>query len=140
MLDLPNLLETAKSAGKFKTLVAAVEKTGFAPLLESDEFFTVLAPADEAFEKLPEGTLESLDLHTLKQIVGYHILFGDVRSDDLVQIEEAETMEGSIVAIEHDDTGVTVNDTKVLQTDILSHNGTIHVIDGVLMPAIMSRK
>ncbi|KAM3103003.1 fasciclin domain-containing protein [Phormidesmis sp. 146-12] len=140
MLDLPNLLETAKSAGKFKTLVAAVEKTGFAPLLESDEFFTVLAPADEAFEKLPEGTLESLDLHTLKQIVGYHILFGDVRSDDLVQIEEAETMEGSIVAIEHDDNGVTVNDTKVLQTDILSHNGTIHVIDGVLMPAIMSRK
>jgi uncharacterized surface protein with fasciclin (FAS1) repeats len=137
MLDLPNLLETAKNAGNFKTLIAAIEKTGFAPLLESEEFFTVLAPADEAFDKLPEGTLESLDLHTLKQIVGYHILFGDVRSDDLVQIEEAETMEGSIVAIEHDDNGVTINDTKVLQTDILSHNGTIHVIDGVLMPAIM---
>jgi uncharacterized surface protein with fasciclin (FAS1) repeats len=137
MLDLPNLLETAKKAGNFKTLIAAIEKTGFAPLLESEEFFTVLAPADEAFEKLPEGTLESLDPHTLKQIVGYHILFGDVRSDDLVQIEEAETMEGSIVAIEHNDKGVTINDTKVLQTDILSHNGTIHVIDGVLMPAIM---
>ncbi|MGV0026940.1 fasciclin domain-containing protein [Phormidesmis priestleyi] len=136
MLNL-NLLETAKNAGSFNTLIAAIEKTGFAPMLEGPDFFTVLAPADEAFEQLPEGTLESLDLPTLKKIVAYHILFGDVRSDDLIQIEEAETMEGSIVAIEHDDNGVTINDIKVLQTDILSNNGTIHVIDGVLMPTIM---
>jgi uncharacterized surface protein with fasciclin (FAS1) repeats len=134
---MPNLLETAKNAGTFKTLIAAVEKTGFAPALEGSEFFTLLAPTDEAFAKLPEGTLESLDLPTLKKVVAYHILFGDVRSDDLIQIEEAETMEGSIVAIEHHN-GVTVNGTKVLQTDILSDNGAIHVIDGVLMPAMVA--
>ncbi|MHC5831905.1 MAG: fasciclin domain-containing protein, partial [Nostoc sp.] len=93
-----------------------------------------------AFAKLPEGTLESLlqDIPKLKKIVAYHIASGDVRSDDLVQINEAETIEGSIVAIESANGKFKVNNANVLKTDILTDNGVIHIIDAVLMPAMVA--
>jgi len=137
---MANLIETATSAGNFKTLLAAIEAAGVRNLLESEGSMTVLAPTDDAFAKLPGGALDELlqDLPKLKRVVMYHILSGDVRSDDLAQIEEAPTEEGSILAIEHSNGKIKVNDATVVKMDILADNGVIHVIDGVLMPAILA--
>ncbi|MBD2365264.1 fasciclin domain-containing protein [Anabaena minutissima FACHB-250] len=137
---MADIVETAVKAGTFKKLLQVAEAAQIIDTLKSPSFFTLFAPTDEAFAKLPEGTLDSLlqDISKLKKIVAYHIAFGDVRSDDLVQIEEAETLEGSILAIESSNDGITVNDAKILQTDILADNGVIHVIDAVLMPAMVA--
>ncbi|MBW4582989.1 MAG: fasciclin domain-containing protein [Tildeniella nuda ZEHNDER 1965/U140] len=137
---MANLIETAASAGNFKTLLAAIDATGVKSFLESEGSLTVFAPTDEAFAKLPEGTLDELlhDLPKLKRIVMYHILSGDARSDDLAQIDEAPTEEGSILAIEHSNGSIKVNDATVVKMDILTDNGVIHVINGVLMPAIIA--
>ncbi|MHC5612667.1 MAG: fasciclin domain-containing protein [Nostoc sp.] len=137
---MADLLETAVNAGNFTTLVKAAKAANLIEILKSPGSFTLFAPTDEAFAKLPEGTLESLlqDIPKLKKIVAYHIASGDVRSDDLVQINEAETIEGSIVAIESADGKFKVNNANVLKTDILTDNGVIHVIDAVLMPAIVA--
>lgn len=137
---MANLIETAASAGNFKTLLAAINAAGVKELLESEGPMTVLAPTDDAFAKLPAGALDELlqDLPKLKRIVMYHILSGDARSDDLAQIDEAPTEEGSILAIEHSNGSIKVNDATVVKMDILTDNGVIHVIDGVLMPAILA--
>ncbi|MEA5564079.1 fasciclin domain-containing protein [Anabaena sp. UHCC 0399] len=137
---MADIVETAAKAGNFKKLLQVAEAAQIIDTLKSPSFFTLFAPTDEAFAKLPERTLDSLlqDIPKLKKIVAYHIAFGDVRSDDLVQIEEAETLEGSILAIESSNDGITVNDAKILQTDILADNGVIHVIDAVLMPAMVA--
>ncbi|WP_298915516.1 fasciclin domain-containing protein [uncultured Nostoc sp.] len=137
---MADLLETAVNAGNFKTLVKAAEAANLIEILKSPGSFTLFAPTDEAFANLPEGTLDSLlqDIPKLKKIVAYHIASGDVRSDDLVQINEAETLEGSIVAIESADGKFKVNNANVLKTDILTDNGVIHIIDGVLMPAMVA--
>lgn len=137
---MANLIETATRAGHFKTLLTAIEATGVQNLLESEGSLTVFAPTDDAFAKLPDGALEELlhDLPKLKRIVMYHILSGDARSDDLAQIEEAPTEEGSILAIDHSNGRIKVNDATVTQMDILADNGVIHVVDGVLMPAILA--
>ena len=137
---MADLLETAVNAGNFNTLVKAAEAANLIEILKSPGSFTLFAPTDEAFANLPEGTLDSLlqDIPKLKKIVAYHIASGDVRSDDLVQINEAETLEGSIVAIESADGKFKVNNANVLKTDILTDNGVIHIIDGVLMPAMVA--
>jgi len=137
---MADLLETAVNAGNFTTLVKAAKAANLIEILKSPGSFTLFAPTDEAFAKLPEGTLESLlqDIPKLKKIVAYHIASGDVRSDDLVQINEAETIEGSIVAIESADGKFKVNNANVIKTDILTDNGVIHIIDAVLMPAIVA--
>jgi uncharacterized surface protein with fasciclin (FAS1) repeats len=134
---MANLIETATEVGSFKTLVTAVERAGLADILKSEGPYTVLAPTDDAFDQLSEGTLDSLlqDSHKLKQVLLYHVISGDVRSDDLAQIDEAPTMEGSVVAVEQN--GARVNEAKILQTDILTDNGVIHAIDAVLMPSIL---
>ncbi len=139
---MANIAETAVNAGKFKNLVQAAEAAQILDILKGDEIFTLFAPSDEAFAKLPEGTLDALvqDIPKLKKILAYHVAYGDVRSDDLVQIEEAETLEGSVVAIESQDGKVKVNDATVVQTDILADNGVIHVIDSVLIPAMVAGK
>ncbi len=139
---MADLLETAVKAGNFNTLVKAVDAVQLRETLESPGPLTIFAPTDEAFAKLPEGTLDSLlqDIPKLKKIVTYHVVFGDVRSDDLGQINEAETVEGSVLAIESADGIFKVNDAPILKTDILADNGTIHVIDTVLMPAIVAGK
>jgi len=137
---MADILETAVNAGNFSTLVKAVEATELVEILKSPGPYTVFAPTDEAFAALPEGTLESLlqDIPKLKRIVAYHVAFGDVRAEDLMQIEEAETVEGSIVAIESSDNTIKVNDANVVKSDVLTDNGVIHVIDAVLIPGLVA--
>lgn len=136
---MADIVETAVNAGTFNTLVKAVEATELVEILKSPGPYTVFAPTDEAFAKLPEGTLDSLlqDIPKLKRILTYHVAFGDVRAEDLMQIEEAQTVEGSIVAIDSSE-GIKVNDAKVVKTDVLADNGVIHVIDSVLIPALVA--
>jgi uncharacterized surface protein with fasciclin (FAS1) repeats len=136
---MPNLLETAAQLGSFGTLLNTIELTEITDMLDSPGPFTILAPTDEAFNSLPPDTLDSLKQHPskLKQVVLYHILYGDVRSDDLAQIDEAPTVEGSIVAVEQGE-NVKINDIEVIRTDILADNGVIHALNGVLMPTILS--
>jgi uncharacterized surface protein with fasciclin (FAS1) repeats len=136
---MADLLETASNAGNFKTLVQAIEAAELAEILKSPGPYTVFAPTDEAFAKLPEGTLESLidDIPKLKRILGYHVAFGDVRAEDLMEIDEAETFEGSVVAIDSSD-GIKVNDANVVKSDVFADNGVIHVIDAVLIPGLLA--
>lgn len=136
---MANLLDTVISAGTFKTLVMAIEATEVADMLNSPGFFTILAPTDDAFASLPAGTLDALlcDLPTLKRIVMYHILSGDVRSDDLSEIDEAPTEEGSIVAVERSQGILKINEAQVIQVDLLADNGVIHAIDQVLIPGVL---
>lgn len=135
---MADIVETAVKAGSFNTLVKAVEAAGLVDILKSPGPYTVFAPVDEAFARMPEGTLDSLlqDIPKLKKIVSYHVLFGDVRSDNLLEIEEAPTVEGSVVVIDTSN-GYKVNQAVVLTPDILADNGVIHVIDSILMPAMM---
>ncbi|MEH2248543.1 fasciclin domain-containing protein [Nostoc sp.] len=139
---MADLVETAVNAGNFNTLVKAAKAADLIEILKSPGSFTLFAPTDEAFANLPEGTLDSLlqDIPKLKKIVAYHIASGDVRSDDLAQINEAATLEGSIVAIESADGKFKVNNANVLKTDILADNGVIHIIDAVLMPGVVAGK
>ncbi|MBW4648846.1 MAG: fasciclin domain-containing protein [Kastovskya adunca ATA6-11-RM4] len=136
---MADIVETAINAGSFNTLTQALEAAGLVDALKGEGPFTVFAPVDEAFTRLPEGTLDSLlqDPGKLKKILAYHVLFGDVRSDNLLELEEAETMEGSSVQIDTSH-GYKVNQAIIVQPDILTDNGVIHVIDSILMPAIMS--
>lgn len=136
---MANLIETASQTGKFQTLMQGILAAGLTDILQSPGPFTVLAPTDEAFERLPDNLLHTLltDIPELKRVLMYHVLFGDVRLEDLQQIDEAPTGEGSIVAIERVDGRVKVNDATVLETDLLTDNGVIHVIDRVLMPAVV---
>jgi uncharacterized surface protein with fasciclin (FAS1) repeats len=138
---MPDLMETAVNAGNLNTLIKAVQTAKIVDTLKSPDIFTLFAPTDEAFAQLSQKTLDALlqDTAKLQKIVCYHIAFGDVRSDDLVQIEEAQTLEGSVLAIESTSDGIKVNNANVLETDILADNGVIHVIDAVLMPALISR-
>jgi uncharacterized surface protein with fasciclin (FAS1) repeats len=136
---MANLMSTAASAGSFKTLLKAIEAAELTDFLESPGPFTVLAPSDDAFAQLPDGVLDHLllDLPKLKRVLMYHILSGDVRSDDLAEIDEAPTEEGSIVAVERSNGHVKINEAEVLTTDILADNGVIHVIDQVLVPGVL---
>lgn len=136
---MADLIETAVSAGNFTTLIKAIESADLVDILKSEGPYTVFAPTDEAFSKLPQETLDELlqNIPKLKRILTYHVAFGDAREEDLRQIEEAATVEGSIVAIEVNN-GIKVNDANVLQTDIITDNGVIHVIDGVLIPALVA--
>ncbi|MBD2040832.1 fasciclin domain-containing protein [Microcoleus sp. FACHB-672] len=137
---MANLVETASEAGSFKTLMTVVEAADLLELLESPGPYTVFAPTDEAFAKIPTETLASLmeDIPKLKQILSYHVLSGDVRTDNLDELQSAETVEGGLVGIDKSEGGYKINDAKVLQADILTDNGVIHIIDTVLIPALVS--
>jgi uncharacterized surface protein with fasciclin (FAS1) repeats len=127
--------------GTFNTLVSLIETTGLTNLLTESGPITVFAPTDEAFTKLPHDMTEELkrDLLKLKQVIAYHLVTGDVRSDDLAQIDEAPTVEGSVIAVNHDTNGrVTLNEATVIEMDTLVDNGVIHTIDAVLMPAMIA--
>ena len=136
---MADLVETAELAGTFNTLVKAIEVAELAETFKQPGPYTIFAPTDEAFAKLPEGTLESMlqNIPKLKRIVSYHVTFGDVRAEYLMEIQEAETFEGSIVAIDSSD-GIKVNDANVVQSDVLTDNGVIHAIDAVLIPALVA--
>ena len=135
---MADIVETAINAGSFNTLVKAVEAADLVDFLKTPGPYTVFAPVDEAFERLPEGALDELlqDIPKLKKILTYHVVFGDVRSDNLLEIEEAETVEGSIIAVDTSN-GYKVNQALVITPDILTDNGVIHVIDSILMPALL---
>jgi len=124
------------SEGGFKTLTAAIQAAGLQETLTEKGPFTVFAPTDEAFAKLPEGTVEALleDPEALKEVLLYHVVSGTVLAEDVVKLESAETLNGQKVAI-HTEDGVKINDANVIKTDIMAENGTIHVIDTVLIPA-----
>ena len=130
-----DIVDTAVSAGSFNTLVAAVQAAGLVDTLKGDGPFTVFAPNDEAFAKLPEGTVEALlqDKEKLTQILTYHVVAGKKTAEDVVATKALETVQGQSLHINTKD-GVTVGSAKVLATDVLTSNGVIHVIDSVLIP------
>ena len=136
---MPDIVDTAMSAGIFSTLVAAVTAAGLADTLKSPGPFTVFAPSDDAFSKLPSGTVEALlqDILTLRKILEYHVVSGKVTAADVVKLSQATTVEGSDVKIDASN-GVKVNDATVVQPDIETDNGVIHVIDTVLLPPSVS--
>ena len=133
-----DIVDTAVGAGSFNTLVAAVKAAGLVETLKGDGPFTVLAPTDEAFKKLPKGTVETLlkpeNLKTLQAILTYHVIPGSVMAADVVKLKSAKTVQGDTVAIKVTDSGVMINGAKVVTTDIKCSNGVIHVIDSVIMP------
>ena len=138
MGEKADIVDTAVKAGKFTTLVAAVKAAGLVETLKGEGPFTVFAPNDEAFGKIPAEKIQELlkpeNKDKLKSILTYHVVPGKVMAADVVKLEEAKTANGEMVKIEASDDGVMINDSKVLKTDIECGNGVIHVIDTVLMP------
>lgn len=133
-----DLVDTAVAAGKFKTLAAALKAAGLVDTLKGEGPFTVFAPTDEAFGKLPAGTVEDLlkpeNKEKLTRILTYHVVPGKVMAADVVKLSTAKTVEGSEVKIKVEDGKVMVDNAKVVKTDIQTSNGVIHVIDAVILP------
>jgi uncharacterized surface protein with fasciclin (FAS1) repeats len=133
-----DIVNTAVSAGQFKTLAAALDAAGLVDTLKGDGPFTVFAPTDEAFAKLPDGTVENLlkpeNKDQLVAILTYHVVPGKVQAADVVKLDEAKTVNGKMVDIKVEGDTAMVNDAKVTKTDIIASNGVIHVIDTVIMP------
>lgn len=130
-----DIVDTAVAAGSFNTLVTAVKAAGLVDTLKGDGPFTVFAPTDEAFAKLPEGTVESLlqDKEKLAAILTYHVVAGEKKASDVVGAKSLSTVQGGELAIDTTD-GVKIGAANVVQTDIKTSNGVIHVIDTVLIP------
>ncbi len=130
-----DIVDTAVAAGSFKTLAAALQAAGLVDTLKGDGPFTVFAPTDAAFAKLPKGTVEALlkDKAKLTAILTYHVVPGTVKAADVVKLDTAKTVQGQTVSIDATD-GVKINDAKVVKADIDCSNGVIHVIDTVLLP------
>ncbi|MEG4271354.1 MULTISPECIES: fasciclin domain-containing protein [unclassified Microcoleus] len=133
---MADIVDTAVSAGSFTTLVAAVQAAGLVDTLKGAGPFTVFAPTDEAFAKLPAGTVEALlnDIPKLTKILTYHVVSGKVMAADVVNLKSAKTVEGSEVKIDASN-GVKINDSTVTTADVAADNGVIHIIDSVLLPA-----
>jgi uncharacterized surface protein with fasciclin (FAS1) repeats len=131
-----NIVEIASGNESFKTLVQAVTAAGLVDTLSGEGPFTVFAPTDEAFAKLPEGTLETLlaNPEQLTKVLTYHVVSGKVMAEDVVKLTKATTVQGQDVAITVEGETVMVNDSKVTTTDIEGTNGVIHIIDTVLLP------
>ncbi len=130
-----DIVDTAVAAGSFKTLATALEAAGLIETLKGSGPFTVFAPTDEAFAKLPPGTVESLlaDKEKLTAVLTYHVVAGEVGSSEVVKLTEATTVQGSMITIDAS-SGVKINDATVIKADIEASNGIIHVIDTVLLP------
>ena len=132
---MANIVETAIAAGSFKTLVEAVKAADLVDTLSGPGPLTVFAPNDEAFAKLPTGTVEGLlkDIPKLKSVLTYHVVPGKVMSSDVSKMQSAKTVQGQSVSIDTSD-GVKVDNAKVVKADIETDNGVIHVIDSVILP------
>ncbi len=130
-----DIVDTAVSAGSFNTLATALTEAGLIDTLKGEGPFTVFAPTDEAFAKLPEDQLAAIlaDKELLTSILTYHVVAGKVMAADVAALESAATVQGQSVSI-NTDSGVMVDSAKVIQTDIVASNGVIHVIDTVLVP------
>lgn len=137
---MPDIVDTAIATGSFKTLVKAVQAAGLVDTLKGKGPFTVFAPTDDAFAKLPKGTVEGLlkDIPKLKAVLTYHVVPGRVMSSDVVKLSSAKTVQGQNVKIDsskwHLHKSVKVNDANVIKADITTDNGVIHVIDKVILP------
>src|ERR1051326_268917 len=133
-----DIVDTAVAAGNFKTLAAALKAAGLIDTLKGTGPFTVFAPTDEAFAKLPAGTVDDLlkpENHAkLVAILTYHVVAGDVMAKDVVKLHEAKTVNGKDVKIMVSGGKVMVDNANVVKTDIACSNGVIHVIDSVLLP------
>lgn len=133
-----DIVDTAVAAGSFSTLAAALEAGDLVVTLKSDGPFTVFAPTDEAFAKLPEGTVESLLLPENKEqlvaILTYHVVPGKVMAADVVELDSATTVNGADLSIKVEGAMVFVNDAQVVATDVMASNGVIHVVDTVILP------
>jgi len=134
MAPKQDIVDVAVSAGSFNTLAAAVQQAGLVSTLTSNGPFTVFAPTDEAFAKIPKDKLDALlaDKAALADVLKYHVIAGKVMAAD-VKAGEVKTLEGSSVRITTDN-GVMVDSANVIKTDVMASNGVIHVIDTVLMP------
>jgi uncharacterized surface protein with fasciclin (FAS1) repeats len=133
-----DIIHTASAAGSFSTLIAAVNAAGLSETLMGEGPFTVFAPTDEAFAKLPEGTVEDLlkpeNKDKLIAVLTYHVVPGKVMSSDVVKLNAAKTVQGQEVKIKVADGSVMVDNANVVKTDVLASNGVIHVIDSVILP------
>jgi uncharacterized surface protein with fasciclin (FAS1) repeats len=134
----PDIVDTAVAAGSFNTLAAALQAAGLIDALKGDGPFTVFAPTDAAFAKLPAGTVENLlkpeNKAQLTKILTYHVVSGSLPSGAVASTPGATTLEGGDLSFTTSDDGVMVNNAKVVQVDINASNGVIHVIDTVLLP------
>lgn len=130
-----DIVETAVAAGSFKTLATALKAAGLIETLKGKGPFTVFAPTDEAFAKIPKAQLDALlkDAKALAAVLTYHVVAGKVMAADAMKVDSATTVQGQKVAIKHTN-GVTVDNAKVVKADIATSNGVIHVIDTVIMP------
>ena len=131
-----DIVDTAVAAGSFTTLAKALQAAGLIETLKGKGPFTVFAPTDEAFAKLPPGTVEGLlkDTEKLKKVLLYHVVAGNVMAKDVVKLKEARTVEGSSAKIKITDGKVMIDNANVVTTDIKTSNGVIHVIDSVILP------
>ncbi len=133
-----DIVDTAVAAGQFKTLAAALQAAGLVETLKGAGPFTVFAPTDEAFAKLPAGTLEDLlkpeNKAKLTAILTYHVVPGKVMAADVVKVKEAKTVQGGSIKVSTMGGGVMVDNAHVVKTDIVASNGVIHVIDAVILP------
>ena len=132
---MKNLVETAIEAGNFKTLVKAVQEAGLVDTLSAEGPYTIFAPTDQAFSKLPEGTLENLlkDKEKLTNILTYHVVPDKIMADDVLGLKNADTINGKQLSINASEV-VKIDKANVIKTDIECTNGVIHVIDEVLIP------
>ncbi|MBP7677842.1 MAG: fasciclin domain-containing protein [Thermoanaerobaculia bacterium] len=131
-----DIVDTAVAAGSFNTLATALKAAGLVETLKGKGPFTVFAPTDDAFRKLPAGTLEKLlaDKAQLTKVLTYHVVAGKVLAVDVVKLKEAKTVEGSSVKISVKDGKVKVDGANVVKTDVGASNGVIHVLDAVILP------
>lgn len=133
-----DIVDTAAAAGTFDTLAAALTAADLVPALKGTGPFTVFAPTDAAFEKLPAGTVDTLlkpeNKAMLQAVLKYHVVSGKVLAADVVKLSKATTLQGQDVSITVSGSSVKVNDANVTATDVLATNGVIHVIDTVLLP------
>ena len=137
-VQTPNIVEVAVGNENFSTLVAAVKAADLVSTLSSDGPFTVFAPTDEAFAKLPAGTVENLlkseNKDKLTAILTYHVVSGKVMAADVVKLDSATTVQGQSVNVTTNDGSVMINNANVVKADVKASNGVIHVIDTVLLP------
>lgn len=136
MDELPSIAEIAVEDGRFTTLVAALGAADLVTTLSEPGSYTVFAPTDDAFAKLPEGTVEALlnDIPSLTNILLYHVVGAKVMAADVVSLDSATTLSGKDVMIKVDMGNVYINDAQVIITDIQASNGVIHVVDTVILP------
>lgn len=136
--DKKDIVDTAVAAGDFNTLATALEAAGLIDTLKGEGPFTVFAPTDAAFGKLPAGTVENLlkpeNKDQLVAVLTYHVVPGKVLAADVVKLDSAKTVNGESVTISVTDAGVKVDNANVVKTDIMTSNGVIHVIDAVILP------